>query len=197
MTILVIDNHSKSIKDLEKVLQKFRAPYLVFDQKALFNSFHGVRDVSGIILSGGGPSLEKKIDLSSIRGNVASVLNFAVPVLGICEGHQILGEIFGGNVLKKNKKIEDNIKINLKKRTAIFHGLPEEIIAHESHVRYVRDVPFVMDVAASSSEDEVEALFHKNKPIFSVQFHPEKSGEHGEKIIQNFLDICREKKPKV
>lgn len=196
MKILVVDNHSEHLGDLKKVLEKYRAPYIIVDQRALFNGTKNLYNISGVILSGGGPELNQKIDLSSIRADIASVLNFSVPVFGICEGHQILGEIFGGDVLERKNELKRKVKVKLKKRKFIFEGLPEIIEGYENHGRYVRNVPFSMDVVASSREDRVEAMFHKTKPIFSVQFHPEKSGENGEKIIKNFLDICRHMKVK-
>ena len=187
--ILLINNHSNYLKSLENMLKRQKVNFILKNQESLIDDVEK-RKIKGVILSGGGPELTRKIKLNKIRADIASILNFDVPVLGICEGHQIIGEIFEGEVSDLKKPIYKKIKVKLVKKSPIFKNLPEEIEVQQSHARYVRKAPEEFEIAASSSKTKIESLFHKEKPIFSTQFHPEKSGENGEKIIKNFLEIC-------
>jgi GMP synthase (glutamine-hydrolysing) len=150
------------------------------------------KEIKGVIFSGGGPCLDKKIKISRIRADISALLRFDVPIFGICLGHELIAEIFGGSIRKLRKKsINSKQKIKILKKSKIFRGLPSKIEAYEHHSRFVRDVPNVFELAATSEKDEIEALFHKEKLIFSVQFHPERMGETGEKIFENFFRICK------
>lgn len=189
--ILVINNHTVTLKDLKKVLKKLGATFIIRDQKSSLSGLEK-KHIKGIILSGGGPNLDKKINVKQIRADLMSLAENKVPILGICEGHQIIGAEFGGAVKTlKSYLINKKEKIKILKRSKIFKGLPKEIYAFEYHGRYVSQIPKEFDLAAESKEIKNEAFFHKTRPIFSVQFHPERSGEHGEKIINNFLTICK------
>lgn len=185
--ILVINNNSKYVKTLNNLLRKNKVRFTIKDQRGFIDNIKGI---SGVILSGGGPNLDRKIDISSIRADISSLFNFNVPFLGICEGHEIIGEVFGGNISKLKKKIESFNKIILLKKNKIFKNIPERVEMYESHSRYIKKLPPEFEIAATSEKNKIEALFHKTKPIYGVQFHPEFSGKFGEQIIKNFLEIC-------
>ena len=187
--ILLIDNHSSYIGKIAEMLDEWKIKFTIKDQKSPLSDINKNK-VKGIILSGGGPNIDKKINLSMIRADLVSLLDFNLPVLGICEGHQIISEVFGGEVGKLKKTINKINKVRLLKKEAIFKGLPDIIEIKEDHGRYVKKIPEDFVLAATSKKDKIESLFHKTKPIFTIQFHPEGSGEFGEKIMKNFIDIC-------
>ena len=190
--ILIIDNHSGNINKIEKILKKFNQKYKIQNQSSLFKE---IKNIKGIILTGGGLILDKKIMLNKIRADTSSIINYNVPVLGICLGHEIIGELCGAEISKLKKPIKDKeIKIKILKREAIFKNLPEEISVWENHSRHLSAIPNSFVLAATSQKSKAEALFHKTKPIYTVQFHPEESSEIGEQIIKNFLDICNSHK---
>lgn len=188
--ILIINNHSKNVPLIEDILKKNNVSYDIKDQKTMLKSIDESR-YNGIILSGGIPVLDKEIHFNTIRADIACLINCDVPILGICVGHEIIGAACGAELIKlKNHSWIPDLKIKILKKTRIFKGLPDEIIAYEHHSRYLKNVPSDLIVAASSRKDTIEAIFHKKRPIFGLQFHPEKSGKAGEKIFRNFLDMC-------
>jgi len=192
--ILLVDNHSKIIKAIEEILKKFKIKYIKKKQNALFKTIEKHK-YKGVILSGGVPDLDEKTFVKCIRANTACMINYNVPILGICEGHQIISLSCGGEVIKLKRPVEDHTnKVRILKRSKIFRGLPKVIEGHEHHGRHVVGVPHHLEVVASSRRTRIEAVFHKTKPIFGVQFHPERSGKWGEKIMKNFFDICYKKK---
>ena len=188
--ILIVNNHSRDLPELKECLSELGADFFLRDQRSMLNNLEK-KDVTGIILSGGSPFIDHKIYLSRIRADIASLLNYDVPVLGICEGHEIIAEVFGGEVVKMKKPSEYNdLEVTIKERRAIFSGLPRTVKVYEHHSRYVKGVERNFITAATSKKNEIEAIFHRERPIFGVQFHPEMSGETGKKILKNFIDIC-------
>ncbi len=188
--ILIVNNHSKKVKFIEHILRENGVRYIVKDQRSLFKTVEKHR-YKGVILSGGKPDLDEKIYLRSIKANIACLVNYDVPILGICEGHQIICDAAGGEIVKMKKASEyPNLKVRLKKRSKIFRGLPATIEVVEHHGRYAKAVPKELEIVASSKKNKIEAVFHKKRPIFGVQFHPEVSGIWGSKILKNFINIC-------
>lgn len=192
LVILIVNNHSPYVKELREIVEKRGMKIVVVDQRDDLSSIRK-QEIEGIILSGGGPNLDRLIDIDDIKADIVSILNFSAPILGICEGHQIIAQVFGGKINRLKKYFEKENKITILKKSAIFEGLDKEIIMKESHGRYVKSISEDFVIAATSEKTKIEAVFHKSKPIFSVQFHPEASGPNGQKIIENFLDICTKK----
>jgi GMP synthase (glutamine-hydrolysing) len=187
--LLIINNHSDWIRSLENELKRKQKRFILKDQSSLGKSI-SKKNIRGVILSGGMPNIDVKINMSKIRANMVALLTLDVPILGICLGHQIICESFGGDILKRKSLIEENIRITILKQNKIFKGLPKQITVQESHKRFAKNLSSELQLAATSHEDKIEAVFHKSRPIFGTQFHPEKSGIHGDKIIENFLNIC-------
>jgi len=197
MRILIINNKSRNLRYLTKLFRKLNINYFVKNQRAILKQ-SDYKKADGVILSGGPrPNLDEVFLFNTIRANMSCLINCSVPILGICEGHEIIGEACGGEVYKlQNPSRSDTLAIKIRKKTRIFEGLPDVIHGYERHFRYVRRIPDILEKTASSRKDNIEAFFHKKKPIFGVQFHPERSGEAGEKIIKNFIHICKEVKRK-
>jgi len=185
--ILIINNYSKKNKKLEAILKKLKVNFIVKDQKSYMKDFRKHHKIKGIILTGGKPDLDKKINIDKVRADLVCLINYNLPILGICEGHEIISYVSGGDIrrLKKRFKTNEN-EVKIIRKNKIFKGLPNKIKVCENHSGYVEYLPSFFDVAASSRKDRIEGIIHKKKPIFGVQFHPEESGEAGEKIIKNF-----------
>ena len=189
--ILLINNHSIHTKKIAAILRKHKVAYVQRDQTSLLHKVHASK-ISGVILSGGTPDLDGEIFYRRIRANIAALLRFNVPIFGICEGHEIIAEAFGAEllVLPTKHKSPDH-KTTLKTRTKIFRGLPRTLEVYEAHSKFVKRVSPDFLITASSPNGRIEGMFHKKRPIYSVQFHPERSGEHGEKILLNFVGLCK------
>jgi len=187
--ILIINNHSGNINKIEKILKKYKQKYIIKEQSSLFKE---MKNVKGIILTGGNLILDEKMIITKIRADASAILNYDVPILGICLGHEIIGELYGGEIAELKKPIvKEGHKVKILKKEHIFKNLPDEIGVYEYHSRYLKLAPNSFELSATSEKNKIEALFHKTKPIFTVQFHPEESYSVGEQIIKNFLDICK------
>ena len=187
--ILIIDNNSKFLKNLEGILSKKKIGYYVVKHDK-FIDLGSLKSIKGVILTGGSAGIYRK----SIANDFISLLSFDVPVLGICLGHQIISIGFGGLMSKckeKQDKIQE-IKI-FPKKDPIFKGFDDVISLREKHSYYIKRTPDNFMIIAGSDKCKVEAIKHKRRPIYGFQAHPEMSGEDGEKLIKNFLDICKEK----
>ncbi len=116
------------------------------------------------------------------------------PILGICLGHQAIGQVFGGEVVKaKNMMHGKTSKIKVTKDTIIFDGLPKEFTQTRYHSLIVKkdNLPTVIiPTSISLDDEEIMSLEIEGKQIYGVQFHPESiMSEYGHEIINNFLKI--------
>lgn len=189
--ILIINNHDPNTQVLKKILKKEGIQCITRDQTSNLQNVDK-KKIRGVIFSGGwGPALQDKTDMTKVRASLQVLLNYDVPVLGICEGHEVIGRVYGGDIYKQRKKVKEELEITIKKKGKLFKGIPDKIIAHESHSYQVGKLPPDFITTASSKRTKIEAMEHTKKKIYSVQFHPESSGMAGEKILRNFLDICK------
>jgi len=149
--------------------------------------------IDGLILSGGAP----RVGIESKLGNCSEYLKKAeFPVLGICAGHQFMAHFFGGKA--EPSKLPEFGKVELtllKQDDALFEGVPRKSIVWESHNDEVTKLPNEFDLLAESENCKIQAMRHKNKPFYGLQFHPEvEHTEFGEHIFKNFVKICTKKK---
>jgi len=147
-------------------------------------------NIDGLVLSGGAP----RIGLKSSLGNCAEYLNKAeFPILGICAGHQFMARHFGGEV--KPSKIPEFGKVELtlvNENDPIFKDVPKKSIVWESHNDEVTKLPDDFELLAESENCKIQAMKHRKKPFYGLQFHPEVGHtEYGEKIFKNFVEICK------
>ncbi len=147
-------------------------------------------NVDGLILSGGAP----RIGLKGNLGNCAEYLEKAdFPILGICAGHQYMARFFGGEAEPSEIPEFGKIELILLKDNKFFAGVPKKSIVWESHNDEVSQVPDCFEILGESKNCKVQAMRHKNKPFFGLQFHPEvEHTEYGEQIFKNFVKICQE-----
>jgi anthranilate synthase/aminodeoxychorismate synthase-like glutamine amidotransferase len=117
-----------------------------------------------------------------------------VPVLGVCFGHQCMGQIFGGEVVRAPNVMHGKTSQITHDGRGVFRGLPDPFTATRYHSLVVaRDtVPPVLEVTAESDDGLVMGLRHRELPIEGVQFHPESIlTESGHSLLENFLDAAR------
>ncbi len=113
-----------------------------------------------------------------------------IPVLGVCLGHQCLGAVFGGRVVRAPRLMHGKTSRIFHHRTGLFDGVPSPFEAGRYHSLIVEEpVPAELEVIAFTDEGEVMGLQHRRHPSFGVQFHPESIlTQHGRLILKNFLD---------
>ena len=112
-----------------------------------------------------------------------------LPILGICLGHQVMGDVFGGVICRARKPMHGDSSEIDHDGTGIFSGLPPKFSAGRYHSLIVDKVEgTALDVTARSDDGEIMGLKHRHHPTFGVQFHPESIlTEHGYDMLRNFL----------
>ena len=116
-----------------------------------------------------------------------------LPLLGVCLGHQAIGQAFGGKVVLAPVPMHGKRSPIRHKGTGLFAGIPNPFTATRYHSLMVEreSLPSCLDVAAESDDGVIQALTHRTLPIFGVQFHPEGiASEHGHALLANFLKFA-------
>jgi len=145
--------------------------------------------IKGIILSGGPQSVYEK---NAPKINT-EILDIGVPVLGLCYGHQLIAQVYGGNVKQAKKKEYGITYATIIKSDKLLKGLGKKEKVWMSHGDTVYSLPKDFEVLASTENCPVAAFKHKKKPIYGLQWHPEVvHTENGMKMLKNFLfEVCR------
>ena len=116
-----------------------------------------------------------------------------IPILGICLGHQSIGQVFGSKVIKARQVMHGKTSEILHNGTGVFTGLPTPFVATRYHSLIIDEIPEDMEMTAWTTKDgevdEIMAIAHKTLPIQGVQFHPESIlTEHGHALLANFVN---------
>ncbi len=190
--ILVIDNYDSFTWNLVHYLMEMGAEVDVVRNDAISAAEAVRRDASGFLISPG-PCTPNEAGIS--LDLVAACADAGKPLLGVCLGHQSIGQAFGGKVVRgglmhgKTSPVDHD-------GTGLFAGLPSPFIATRYHSLVVEDVPDVLVINATTprpDDDGTHAMGfrHAELPIHGVQFHPESiATQHGHALIANFLRIC-------
>jgi anthranilate synthase/aminodeoxychorismate synthase-like glutamine amidotransferase len=115
-----------------------------------------------------------------------------VPVLGVCLGHQCIGQVYGGEVVRADRLMHGKTSPILHEGDGVFQGLPIPFEATRYHSLIVRreTLPAELEIMAETSEGEIMGLRHRQYPVHGVQFHPESiMTSEGKKLLANFLSI--------
>ena len=187
--ILLIDNYDSFTYNLYQFIGTFNNDIkVVRNDKITIEEIEDLNPESIVISPGPKSPKEAGICLEVIR-------HFAgkKPMLGICLGHQCIGEAFGATV-SYAKELMHGKKSNVKIDTAspIFQGMPEEIDAARYHslAADTEKIPRTLKVIATADDGEVMAVQHKEYPVYGLQFHPESIlTPKGRKILENFLGL--------
>jgi anthranilate/para-aminobenzoate synthase component II len=192
MKILVIDNQTKHLEHLEAALAGHEL--VVRDFFRL-----GPADADGcdaVILSGSA-GVPVVYNLSALKSEMALVEGCGLPVLGVCYGFEVIAYMYGSKIKFVDNKIHGYVEINTTKDKGLFAGFDKKagLLVHEGHRWVVETAGSDLDVLATS-ENGIEAVKHRHRPIYGVQFHPEASEKAGDgaKIIANFLEIVAAKR---
>ena len=124
----------------------------------------------------------------------AAAAEAKIPLLGVCLGHQTIGEAFGGKVVRCHEIVHGKMGTMHHSGQGVFRGLPSPFLATRYHSLVVeRDtLPDCLEVTAWLDDGTIMGLRHKTLPIEGVQFHPESiASEHGHQLLKNFLESAR------
>lgn len=117
--------------------------------------------------------------------------NSQVPLLGVCLGHQSIGQAFGGKIVHAKHLMHGKTSLISHNNAGVFRGLPNPFIATRYHSLVIEreSLPDCLEITAWTEDGEIMGVRHKTLPIEGVQFHPESIlSEHGHKLLENFLD---------
>ncbi|RJG20913.1 aminodeoxychorismate/anthranilate synthase component II [Paenibacillus thiaminolyticus] len=117
----------------------------------------------------------------------------SIPILGVCLGHQAIGQAFGGEVVRAERLMHGKTSPIIHQGESIFAGLPNPFTATRYHSLIVdrASLPTCLAITAETAEGEIMGLQHKEYPIVGVQFHPESIiSEHGHQMLRNFLSMA-------
>jgi anthranilate synthase component 2 len=118
-----------------------------------------------------------------------------VPLLGVCLGHQTIGQAFGGKVVRCHEVVHGKMGTITHRGKGIFAGLPSPFRATRYHSLVVdrATLPAALEITAELADGTIMGLRHREKPVEGVQFHPESiASEHGHALLRNFLSLTRE-----
>lgn len=188
--ILMIDNYDSFTYNLFQYIGKFNQDIQVYrNDKITLGEIEKLAP-SHIIISPG-PKYPKDAGISI---DTIKYFSGKIPILGVCLGHQSIGEAYGSKVIKARNILhgkQSDIRVN--NDSLLFKGLPETITAGRYHSLIVEKETLTkqLEVIAEDENGEIMGLMHKSYPVFGVQFHPESIlTEAGEAIIKNFLEVA-------
>ena len=184
--ILIIDCGSSKTSAIKDVLGSFSISCQVV-KLPMLNDSH-ISKADGIIISGA-PILLTESYPVLFADRFSFIKTISIPVLGICFGHQVIGLVFGETVFK-GEEVRRDEEINFMFDDALTQGIPLTSSFTEDHTEGIGLPDDDFFLLASSAHYEVEAMKHKKKNIYGVQFHPEVSGALGKKLLENFCKIC-------
>ncbi len=118
-----------------------------------------------------------------------------VPILGVCLGHQSIGQVYGGKVVRAKEPMHGKLSRVRHTGKSVFRGLNNDFEATRYHSLVIapETLPADLEVTATTEDGTIMGVMHKRHPVHGVQFHPESiASEQGHALLQNFLDIARD-----
>jgi anthranilate synthase component 2 len=189
--IAVLDNYDSFTYNLVQYLGTLGAEVEVYRNDAITPEALAARPLAGLVISPGpGEPRDAGISEAAIRA-----LAGKVPILGVCLGHQALGEVYGGAIVRAARLMHGKTSPILHKGRGVFAGLdnPFEATRYHSLIVERESLPATLELVAWTPEGEIMGMKHKDHETWGVQFHPESVlTRPGLKLIENFLVLCRQ-----
>ena len=186
--ILVIDNYDSFTWNLVHYLQMMGAQVEVVRNDAM-SAGQALSSGAQAFLISPGPCTPNEAGISLEL--VAACAEAGKPLLGVCLGHQAIGQHFGGNVVRAKQLMHGKTSPVRHDGTGLFEGLPSPFTATRYHSLVVEDIPAELIVNATADDATVMGFRHATLPIHGVQFHPESiATEHGHAMLANFMRLA-------
>lgn len=187
-SLLVIDNYDSFTYNLVQYFGELGEEPVVFRNDEISIAQIQEMNPKKIVISPG-PCTPKEAGISN---DVIRSFEGKTPILGVCLGHQCIGYVYGGEIVRAPRLMHGKTSMIHHNDKDIFEGLenPFEATRYHSLVIKPESVPQVLEVMAKTDQDEIMAVRHRKFPIWGVQFHPESIlTKEGKKLLKNFLKL--------
>jgi anthranilate synthase/aminodeoxychorismate synthase-like glutamine amidotransferase len=186
--LLVIDNYDSFTYNLVQYFGELGANPLVKRNNEVTLDEISALKPERIVISPG-PCTPNEAGISN---DVIRTFGPTTPILGVCLGHQCMGHVFGGEVVRASRLMHGKTSPILHRGEGVFSGLPSPFEATRYHSLIVKreTFPACLEITAETAENEIMGLRHREFPLYGVQFHPESILTlEGRKLLANFLQI--------
>lgn len=185
--LVMIDNYDSFTYNIVQYLGELGAYVMVFRNDKV--TLREIQDLSPdrIVISPG-PG-DPAVD-GGVSNEVIRELGPDTPILGVCLGHQCIGQVYGGTISRAERLMHGKTSSVYHNGKGLYTGVPSPFKATRYHSLIVEDpVPECLEVTAFTRDGEIMGMKHKEHPVQGVQFHPESIlTEHGKRILLNFLE---------
>ncbi len=184
--LLMLDNYDSFTYNLVQYFGELGAEMKVVRNDAI--TIDGIRELAPErICVSPGPCTPNEAGISC---DLIRELGATTPILGVCLGHQAIGQVYGGDVVRADRLMHGKTSPILHHGHSVFAGLPSPFEATRYHSLIVKrdTLPDCLEITAETAEGEIMGLKHKEHPVHGVQFHPESIlTEEGKRLLENFL----------
>ncbi len=186
--ILVIDNYDSFTFNLVQYLGELGAEMRVFRNDKITVADAVAMNPEKLLVSPG-PCTPKEAGISC---DIIREFGTRIPVFGVCLGHQSIGDVYGGRVVRAARLMHGKTSPILHEGRSVFKGLPSPFDATRYHSLIIEreTLPECLEITAWTAEGEIMGVKHRELPVHGVQFHPESILTlEGKRLLQNFLDL--------
>ncbi|MEK9724832.1 MAG: aminodeoxychorismate/anthranilate synthase component II [Rhodospirillaceae bacterium] len=186
--LLLIDNYDSFVYNLRHFMGEVGADVVVYRNDALTADEAMALNPDGIVLSPGPCYPDDAGICLELLGKAAG----RVPLLGVCLGHQSVGQHFGGTIVRAPAPMHGKMSPIEHDGAGVFAGLPSPLEATRYHSLTIDPdtMPDCLEVTARSDDGVIQGVRHKELPVHGVQFHPESiASEHGHALLRNFIEL--------
>ena len=183
--IIVIDNYDSFTYNLVQYLGEMGNELRVFrNDRVTVGEIEALKPSHVVISPGPGAPHD-----AGISEKVVQDLHKKIPILGVCLGHQAIGEVFGGKIVRAPSLMHGKTSPILHDSKTVFRNLPQGFPATRYHSLVVTDIPACLEVSAQTKDGVVMGLRHREFPVEGIQFHPESiMTAVGKQLLANFME---------
>ncbi len=187
---LMIDNYDSFTYNLVQYFAELgHSPKVVRNDKISLSELSKL-PIEALVVSPG-PCSPREAGISCDAIEYFSSKN--IPVLGVCLGHQCIGEVFGGKIVHAPSLMHGKVSEIIHNGKNVFKGIPNKFTATRYHSLAIKpeSLPSSLEVTAKTADGVIMGVSHRKLPVYGVQFHPESIlTQHGHKLLENFLKLA-------